>query len=188
MNGGRIVFLLEERSMKTLLDVLLPRLIPGWIEHAHFQCIAFEGKSDLEANVTRKLQAWREPGVRFVVMRDNDGAVCVDLKARLAQLCSRAGRPDTLIRLVCQQLEGWYLGDLSAVSSAFGVNADTAPLIKKYADPDRMTNADQEMAGLVPTYQKIGGSRTVAPHLVIERNRSRSFQVFVEGLRRIAIG
>jgi len=40
----RVVFLVEERSMKTLLDGLLPRLIPG----RSFICIPHEGKQDLE--------------------------------------------------------------------------------------------------------------------------------------------
>lgn len=186
MSGGRVVFLLEERSMKTLLDALLPRLVPGWVEHQHFQCLAFEGKSDLQTNVPRKLRHWKEPGVRFVVVRDNDGAVCVKLKDQLAQLCNDAGRPDTLVRLVCQHLESWYLGDLAAVATAFDVNADTDPLKRKFAEPDRMTNAEQELARLAPAYQKVGGARAIAPHLSVERNTSHSFHAFVSGVRRIA--
>ena len=80
---GRIVFLLEEPSMKFLLDRLLPRLLPGLIEGEHFQCIAHEGKSDLDRSIPRKLAAWREPGVRFVIVRDNDNAVCVEIKTRM---------------------------------------------------------------------------------------------------------
>lgn len=181
----RVVFLLEERSMKTLLDALLPRLFPGWIERQHFQCIPFEGKSDLEANLSRKLRAWREPDVRFVVMRDNDGADCVALKARYTRLCEESGRPDTLVRLVCQELESWYLGDLEAIAAAFDVNADTVPLIRRFADPDAFTNASQELVRLVPSYQKLSGARAMAPQMNPERNRSRSFQAFLRGLRQI---
>lgn len=65
----RIVFLLEERSMKILLDGLLPRLLP----EVSFLCIPHEGKQDLEKSIPRKIRAWREPGICFVVMRDNDG-------------------------------------------------------------------------------------------------------------------
>jgi len=66
---SRVVFLLEERSMKILLEELLPRLVPGM----PFICIPHEGKQDLEKSISRKLRAWREPGARFVVVRDNDG-------------------------------------------------------------------------------------------------------------------
>ena len=43
----RIVFLLEEDSMKVLLEGLLPRLMPDLT----FQCLAHEGKQDLEKSV-----------------------------------------------------------------------------------------------------------------------------------------
>ena len=69
---NRIVFLLEERSMKTLLEGLLPRLMPD----KSFICIPHEGKQDLEKSIPRKLRAWHEPGARFVVVRDNDGGDC----------------------------------------------------------------------------------------------------------------
>ena len=65
---SRAVFLLEELSMKTLLEGLLPRIVPGM----KFLCVPHEGKLDLEKSVPKKLRAWREPGVRFVVLRDND--------------------------------------------------------------------------------------------------------------------
>ena len=120
---GRLVFLLEEPSMKHLLDGLLPRLMPGWVAGEHFLCVPHEGKSDLDRSVPRKLAAWRVPGDRFVVLRDNDSAACQDVKARLTQLCVDSGRADTLIRLVCQELEGWYLGDLDALAQLFGIDA-----------------------------------------------------------------
>ena len=41
---SRVVFLLEERSMKALLDVLVPRIVPG----LPFLCVPHEGKDDLE--------------------------------------------------------------------------------------------------------------------------------------------
>ena len=58
---NRVVFLLEEYSMKALLDGLLPRLFPDLL----FQCVPHDGKGDLEKSIPRKLRAWREPGVRF---------------------------------------------------------------------------------------------------------------------------
>lgn len=183
MTSGRVVFLLEEQSMKVFLDDLLPRLF-GWVEHQHFQCVPHEGKSDLEASFPRKLRAWREPGVQFVVMRDNDGANCIDLKARYVQLCRDAGRPETLVRLVCQELESWYLGDLRAVAEAFQANVDTVPLLRRFANPDGFNNASQELQRLIPAYQKIGGARKLAPHMSEARNCSTSFQIFLSGIRR----
>jgi hypothetical protein len=63
---GRLVFLLEEPSMKLLLEGLLPRLMPGWVAGQHFLCVAHQGKSDLDLSIPRKLSAWQYPGDRFV--------------------------------------------------------------------------------------------------------------------------
>jgi hypothetical protein len=90
--NGRIVFLLEEPSMKTLLLGLLPRLFPGWVEHEHFVCIHHEGKSHLDKSIPVKLKAWRVPDDRFVIVRDNDNVDCVDLKARLRKVCEASSQ------------------------------------------------------------------------------------------------
>lgn len=100
--------------MKTLLEGLLPRFFPG----LQFTCIAHEGKQDLERSLPRKFQSWQEPGVRFVIMRDNDNAACRDLKARLSHLCVQGGRSDSLVRIVCPELEAWYLGEPDAIATA----------------------------------------------------------------------
>lgn len=83
--------------MKVLLDGLLPRLVPG----LQFLCVPHEGKQDLEKSVPRKLRAWREPGVRFVVLRDKDGGDCRELKRKLVSLCEAGGYPNTLVRIAC---------------------------------------------------------------------------------------
>ncbi len=48
---SKIVFLLEERSMKVFLEGFLPRFFPEML----FQCIAHEGKNDLK-NTSRSFQ------------------------------------------------------------------------------------------------------------------------------------
>ncbi len=46
----RVVFLLEERSMKVLLEGVLPRLVPDLL----FLCVTHSGKQDLEKSIPRK--------------------------------------------------------------------------------------------------------------------------------------
>ena len=182
---NRVVFLLEEPSMRDLLEVLLPRLFPDML----FLCLAHEGKSDLEKSIPRKLRAWREPGVRFVVLRDNDGADCVQLKQRLLQSCQTAGRGDILVRIVCQELEAWYLGDPDALADAFG-NERLRGIGRKarFRDPDAVQKPSKAIEKLVPGFQKGSGARTMANFLSREQNRSKSFQVFLSGLDRLCAG
>ena len=101
--------------MEDFLNALLPRLFPALA----FQCVPHEGKSDLEKRLAGKLRGWRTPGTRFVVMRDQNGADCRDVKAKLVDLCLSGGRPDALVRIVCRELEAWYLGDRNALLQAF---------------------------------------------------------------------
>lgn len=184
--AGRIVFLLEEPSMQILLQAWLPRLFPGWVSGQHFLCIAHEGKSDLDCSIARKLAAWQYPGDRFVIVRDTDGQDCLAVKARLLQLCRKAQRPDTLVRLVCQELESWYLGDLAALEAALQARGiDTPANRKKFSDPDAWQKPSEQVKRLAPVFQKTSGARAMAAHLEPERNRSHSLRVFAEGLRRL---
>lgn len=185
---GRVIFLLEEPSMRNLLEGLLPRLFPGWIEHEHFLCIPHQGKSDLDLSIPRKLAAWRIPYDRFVIVRDNDNADCTFLKSKLLGMCAANGRSDTLVRLVCQELEGWYLGDLPALATAFNNPRLNSPRnAKRFSAPDEWQKPSIEIARLIPEFQKGSGARKMGGHLDIGKiNTSRSFKVFIAGLRRMA--
>jgi hypothetical protein len=179
---SRLVFLVEEYSMKVLLDGLLPRLIPG----LEFLCVPHDGKQDLEKSIPRKLKAWREPGVCFVVVRDNDGGDCLALKEGLVTLCHAGGRPDTLVRVVCQELEAWYLGDPAALATAFEDDRLTEIGSKaRYRQPDDVAQPGKALQQLVPSFQKVGGAKAMALHLSAEANASRSFHAFVTGVRRM---
>lgn len=180
----KIVFLVEEPCMREFLNVFLERLLPSEVFPI---VVPHEGKQDLEKSIPRKLRAWGEPGVRFVVVRDQDSADCKCVKKKLAQLCADAGRPESLVRIVCTELESWYLGDLQALAEAYGLRSvGTGQARRKFRNPDALSNAAQELKKLVPSYQKRSGARTIAGHLVIDRNVSPSFMAFVKGVLRIA--
>lgn len=169
--------------MKVLLDRLLPRLLPG----LQFLCVPHEGKQDLEKSVPRKLRAWAEPGVRFVVVRDNDGGDCHALKTRLVELCEQGRRSDTLVRIACQELEAWYLGEPEALAEAFR-DPSLADIGRaaRFRDPDAVVQPSTALEQLVPEFQKVSGARRMAPHLTSEGNKSASFRCFLDGVRRVS--
>jgi len=96
-------------------------------------------------------------------------------------------QPDSVVRIVCNELESWFLGDLVAVAAAYD-KPSIARLQgkRKYRNPDNVTNAAEELKKLVPEYQKLQGARRIANHIDRDRNLSNSFRVFLEGVLRVA--
>ncbi len=182
---NKIVFLLEEPSMKTLLEGMLPRMFP----ETQFQFVAYKGKSALEKSIPHKLRDWREPGVRFVIIRDNDGGDCIALKERLTRLCAAGGRDDSLVRIVCQELEAWYLGDTYALAQAFG-NERLASIGRRarFRNPDDMPKPSDALKELIPNFHKADAAELMATHISRERNISPSFQALLTGIDRLISG
>ena len=176
-----LVFLLEERSTKVLLDGLLPKILPDGVS---FLTIPHEGKTDLQRSVPKKLAAWNMPDTRFVIIQDQDSNDCRKLKEDLRQLCDPYQRP-VLIRIACHEMESWYFGDLKAVTEAYGKDLTTLAGKRKYRDPDMIINPKQELRKLIPQHEQIAGARRIAPLMEPERNRSTSFQMLISGIRKL---
>jgi hypothetical protein len=179
---SEIVFFLEEPSAEALLQGLLPRILP---QQWHFRCIVFEGKQDLEKQLIKKMNGYRVPDAHFIVLRDKDSGDCRKIKEGLLKKCHEAGKTNIIIRIVCHELESWYLGDLAAVEIGFGITGLTRHQAKNfYSNPDAFPSPSKTLRKLVPQYQKIGGSRAIGPHLDLNNFRSNSFKVFIEGIRK----
>jgi len=181
-----LVFFLEERSAKLMLEGFLPSILPE-DENIYCRYVVFEGKSDLQKNLFRKLKAWQNNDAKFIVLHDKDSNDCMQIKEKLTNICQSSGKSNTLVRIACHELESWYLGDLLAVERGLGLfGLERQRNNRKFRTPDNIGNAFQELSRLTrDKYQKISGSRSIAPYLDIERNQSRSFRVFVEGVRGI---
>lgn len=180
-----LVFLLEEPSAQDALEGFLPSILPGNVEVRY---LVFEGKQDLEKRMARTMRAWQQADARFVVMRDQDSGDCKMIKQGLLARCREAGRANsTVVRIACRELESWFVGDWAAVGQAFG-SAKLAALGGKaiYRDPDRSGSPVTELRKVIPTYQKRDGARRIGPHLKLDSNRSNSFVVFAEVVRRLA--
>lgn len=177
-----LIFFLEEPSAKEMLNGVLPRLLPAFTD---IRFVVFSGKQDLEKNLERKLRGWLLPNSLFVVMRDQDSGNCISIKKSLTEKCKRAGK-EALVRICCTELESFYLGDLVAVEKGLSLKGLAAKQSsKKYRDPDSLANPSEELDKLTAgVYQKVEGSRSISPHLDLAKNRSNSFRILLNGLRR----
>ncbi len=107
---------------------------------------------------------------------------------KLFKLCQQGNRSDTLIRIPCHELESWFLGDLAAVEK--GLRMKSGKLVRlqtkaKYRNPDHIGAAKQELIKIAPDYQPIRGSRAISKYLNPNNNNSKSFRIFIQGLKKI---
>jgi hypothetical protein len=180
-----LIFLLEEESMRAVLEVILPKLT-----NKTFRCIAHQGKQDLAQSIPRKLKVFQNinPETKFIIVHDQDSHDCVKLKNELKKLCSEVEQKNVLIRIVCRELESWFLGDLAAVEKAYELQPNRLRKQQnknKFRNPDRLNCAKQELKSLVQEYYQLHHAKKIAPHLSITDNCSHSFCVFIEGIQKI---
>ncbi len=196
----KLIVFVEEYSMEAALELLLPKML-GDIE---FQIIRFQCKDDLLKNAPVRLKgyaAWLPENWRILVLVDRDDDDCTQLKSRLENIATDAGlltktkaQPghsfQVANRVAIEELEAWFFGDWTAVQAAYPRVPGTIPQKSKFRDPDGVTGGTWEamervlkQAGYFSTgLRKLELARSVAEHMDIQRNRSRSFQAFTEAV------
>ena len=200
MRPTHLIPLVEELSMESFLNVLLPRLLPDGLP---FEICVFQGKADLLHNLEQRLRGyskWMHDDWRLVVLVDRDNDDCIELKDRLERSAVRASlrtRSSThnddwqlVNRIVVEELEAWYFGDRQAVCAAYPKVNSTVTQRSGYRDPDAVRGGTWEAFerilqrhGYFTTgLRKTETARAVAPHIDPDRNRSRSFKHFWEAI------
>ena len=178
-----IVILTEEASMQACLEIVIPQLWPDSVLGVDWIVLSFHGKSDLKKSIPKKMRRWNYRNPHFVILGDNDGRDCRALKQELCDIANK-GRKPFHVRIVCQELESWLLGDLAAIKQAYSKAA--IPKNKaKFRKPDKLGNASQELDRLIQAHAKTGRARKIAKHLDFGGNGSGSFQLFVQTMQRL---
>jgi len=181
-----LVFFLEEPSAKAMLETLLPRMLDQSIT---VRCVPFEGKQDLEKQLTRKIRAYQNQRARFIVLRDQDSHPdCSAVKQRLLDLCEASGKADhCLVRIACRELETFYLADLAAVEQALTLKGLSGlQPSRKFKSPDQLGSPSHELKMLTKgAYEKVAGSRAIGLYLGVDNARSPSFRNLIGAIRRM---
>lgn len=180
-----LVLCLEEESARHLLEGILPRILPAEVS---IRFIVFEGKQDLKNQLGKRLRGWLAPDTKFLVMHDQDSSDCSILKDQLRAICVGAGKPTTMIRIACHELESFYLGDLEAVEQALGIpGLSKQQSNRKFRSPDSLNNAAQELKKITGNkYQKLNGSRLIGPLMALDgKNTSISFGHLASGIAKL---
>lgn len=181
----RVEILVEERSIKEVMRNILPKILSDkWKLDENYFIREHEGKSDLRSSIEKKVKVfsnWHEP-IGVVIVHDQDTADCKLLKDKLVGLCNKGTFP-YLVRIICRELESWYIGDFNAVEQAYPhFKAASYQNKAKFRNPD-LCNACDELIKILPEFQTVSGARKISPFMSIESNRSNSFHQFKEGVR-----
>jgi hypothetical protein len=196
----------EEPSAEAAMFILMPRIIGA--DHS-YRVYNLGDKSRLKRELPKRLQSYRGMAmdqIRIVALIDRDGDDCVALKAELEDMAAKAHLPtranrslnkvipvmDT--RIIIEELEAWFIGDVPALKAAYPKVPATLDKQAAFRNPDAVAGGTWE--ALERQLQKngyhLGGlakiklARDVAPHMDPERNRSSSFRRFRDALRELA--
>lgn len=100
-----------------------------------------------------------------------------------------------LNRIAIEELEAWFFGDVEAIVSAYPKVSPHLGTREKYRDPDAIPGGTWESLERVlkgKGYYRTGlpkreVAQRIAEQMNPDRNRSRSFQIFRDGLRELVI-
>ena len=195
-----IVFLVEELSMEVALKNIAPKILK---ENASYNIHPYTCKQDLLENLESKLRGykhWHTSDLKIVVLVDKDQQDCHTLKSELEEKANRVSfgtksspkrsEYQVINRIVIEELEAWFFGDIDALRVEYQRIPITLSAKAKYRNPDAISGGTWE------TMEKLmndngyfrGGLRktelakNVSKHMDPTINRSRSFQVFRDGL------
>lgn len=197
-------FLVEEASLESALTQLLPKILPSTVSS---KIHAFRGKTDLLAKLPNRLkgyQAWLPRDWKIVILIDEDREDCLKLKQKLEEMailsglitkssCQKNRSFQVLNRIVVEELEAWFFGDVEAIRQAYPKVSANLATKEKYRYPDAIKGGTWE--ALERVLQKAGyhqgglekykASSEISQYMNPELNRSQSFQVFYKGLLEI---
>ncbi|MFM6010236.1 MAG: DUF4276 family protein [Dolichospermum sp.] len=190
-----IEFLVEEASTEIALNLIVPKII-GNIHT--FKIHNFQSKDRLLKRLPERMKVYANfipDDWRIVILVDEDRSDCQELKKKLYNASSVVTQKKgniVLHRIVVEELESWFIGDVAAIRTEYEKIPASLSQQAKFRDPDTIKGGTwEELDKILKRYgyetglQKMDFAQKVSPHMDVENNQSRSFQVFRDGLRRM---
>jgi hypothetical protein len=171
-----LVFCLEESSAKVFINGILER-IRG--EKIPVQFIVFEGKKDLDNKLLNKLKGYLNEDAFFIVLRDQDLEDCKEVKNKLIETCTLAGKKNFAVRIACRELESWYLADLDALKISYPETKIKFSKSIRNRVSDEVQKPSLELKKILPEFQKTNSARLISKNIDIENPKSKSFYHFL---------
>ena len=141
----------------------------------------------------------KDVSASVVVVVDLDDKDCMAFKSELLNILAECNpRPTTLFRIAIEEGEAWLLGDRNAVKKAYP-NASNQ-ILNDYKQ-DSICGTWEKLADAVYSggsqalkkkgwpftgQEKCKWAERIAPNIDIDINKSKSFQVFRDGIKNLA--
>ncbi len=200
-----VEILVEEESVEVALSNLLPKIAPN----LSYQLYVHQGKHDLLQKLPQRLRGYREwlpADWRILILLDEDREDCIALKARIEDIArsvgfstrtvrDSSGQFQVITRIVIEELESWFFGDIAALCAAYNGISPTLPNKQRYRDPDAIVGGTWE--ALLRELQRAGHYRgmnylpkkevaaLISANMNPASNASRSFCLFRDALQEI---
>lgn len=179
----------EEPSAKNVFDVILPKIIPG----ISFRVYQHQGKQDLhKALKTTVPSISKIPNARILITRDQDNQDCKEVKNELIKMLDGKCVCPHFIRIVCRELESWFLGDLNAIKKAYPRFKPEQHIGKAdFKDVDTIAIPNNYLLRIIPEYQKmetlpkLETSSKISQFLDLDNNTSKSFQHTISAIKQL---
>ena len=178
-----IVFVVEEYSKQEFLSGLLPRL--GIPDGVNVYFAVAEGHVNIRNVIRKATRSWRVPNTRFIVLCDQDSADCIQRKQELGTPVPASRIPDVTIRIVCTELEGWYLTDRDALASALPNVGRLGRWPRELLGPPDDIRMPALRLARLAAFRKRDLAREMGRRISLEPGASHSFNLFIRTLRRL---
>lgn len=180
----------EEPSLKEVLDIIVPKIIPQGV---YYQIYPHQGKQDLEKALKTAVPSISKiPGARIIITRDQDNDDCKILKSNLEKLVTGKINCEYKIRIVCKELESWFLGDLAAVEATYNrFKANQYSNRADFRDVDGIPKPSELLRRIIPEYSnldslpKLATAQRIGANMDLNNNRSESFNQMVAAIKEL---
>ena len=193
--------LVEDDSTEVTASILLSRLLASHPEHTA-EVVSFDGKQQMLGRLRERfyMLARSHYADRVIVVIDQDTDDCEALKRRIYDDAVSAGlvrryqstsESSLRIRIAMTELESWFIGDPSAVRTAYPRITERDMRLRR-REPDTLSDASEwlerrlAIRGYYPhRLPKVDVAEAIAPHLNLtpDANASHSFRLFLRTLR-----
>ena len=180
----------EESSAQIVFETILPKILP---KNISFRVFPHQGKQDLEKALRSTVPSISKiPGSRILITRDQDNSSCIEVKSNINGIMAVSCNCYYLIRIVCKELEAWFLGDLYAVQSAYPRFKPEQYRTKvDFRNVDKITSPNEYLLKIIPEYSgrdylpKLEASQSIAQFLDFEKNTSLSFKHTISAISKL---